>query len=199
MRVLIFCGSPRKGNSESLSKNMKDLLDEKGVKTEVIILRKKDIRRCNGCVEYCNKNLKCCQDDDMGQIMEMMKKSDGYVFVVPTYFSMPPGIFKDFIDKCSILFTSGYDLSSKKSVIVSVGTEINNVDENIRNISENFCKALGINVIAKKGFISKSELNDNYDDIFENGINPGIEDELEKLSSKIYRSLKYESGELITC
>ncbi len=199
MKILIFSGSPRKGNSETLCNRMKELLEEKGTETEVILLREKNIQRCNGCVEYCNKNLKCRHNDDMDSLMKKMTDANGYVFVLPNYFAMPPGLFKDFIDKCSILYTAQTDLTSKRAAVISVGTDKPQIEKNVRNVSENFCKTLKIKVVATGAFVSRSELKGNYNDIFENGLNLDIEEELEKMASKLHKSMKYEGGELITC
>jgi len=190
LKILSICGSPRKGNSEAILNRIKQILDRKGVENEIILLREKNIQRCKGCVEYCNRNLKCCQKDDMAEIMEKMLKADGYVFTLPNYFAMPPGLFKDFIDKCSIFYTAQIDLTPKRAVVISVGTDLSNIKENIRNVDKNFCETLKIKVIATGAFTSRSELKGNYNDIFENGLNPNIEKQLESIVDKLYKSLK---------
>ncbi len=190
IKILSICGSPRKGNSEAILNKLKQIFEKKGIENEIILLREKNIQRCKGCVEYCNRNLKCCQKDDMPEIMEKMLKADGYVFALPNYFGMPPGLFKDFIDKCSILYTAQTDLTSKKAVVISVGTDLPYIKENVRNIVKNFCETLKIKVIATGAFVSRSELKGNYNDIFENKLNPNIEKELENMALKLQESLK---------
>jgi len=190
MKILSICGSPRKGNSEAILNRLKQELEKKGIENEIILLRNKNIQRCNGCVEYCNKNLKCHHDDDMAEIREKMLDADNYIFAMPNYFAMPPGLFKDFIDKCSIFYTAETDLSSKRAIVISVGTDLENIKENIKNISDNFCSILKINVIAKGAFVSRSELKGNDNDIFENGLNPDIEQQLENMAEKLSESLK---------
>lgn len=190
-----ICGSPRKGNSEAILNKLKQIFEKKGIENEIILLREKNIQRCKGCVEYCNRNLKCCQKDDMAGIMKKMLKVNGYVFALPNYFGMPPGLFKDFIDKCSVLYTSYCytkrpDLSSKRATVISVGTDLPYIKENVRNVAENFCETLGIKVVAKAAFVSRSELKGNYNDIFENKLNPNIEKKLERIVDKLYKSLK---------
>lgn len=191
MKVLSICGSPRKGNSEAILNRLKELLQKKSVENEIILLREKNIQRCSGCVEYCNKNLECHKKDDMPAILEKIRKSDRYVFISPNYFKMPSGIFKDFIDRCSVLYTKSYftgknELSVKKAAVIAVGTdEIENIDVCLHNIVNNFCKTIGIPVVAKKSFRSRSELKGNYSDIFENGLNTNIKEELEEIADKI--------------
>ena len=103
---------------------------------------------------------------------------------------MPPGLFKDFIDKCSIFYTAQTDLTSKRALVISVGTDLPCIKENIRNIVKNFCNTLKIKVVAKGAFVSRSELKGNYNDIFENKLNPNIEKELERMVNKLCISLK---------
>jgi len=190
MKILSICGSPRKGNSEAILNKLKEIFEKIGIENEIILLREKNIKRCNGCVEYCNKNLKCKHDDDMAGIMKKMLEADGYVFVLPNYFAMPPGLFKDFIDKCSIFYTAETDLTSKRAVVISVGTDLPFIKENIHNIAKNFCETLKIKVVSTGAFVSRSELKGNYNDIFENRLNKNIEKELENMTTMLYKSLK---------
>lgn len=199
MKILSICGSPRKGNSEAIINRFKKIFNHKGIKNEIVLLREKNIQRCNGCVEYCNKQLKCRHKDDMNEIIQKMLEADGYVFVSPNYFAMPPGLFKDFIDKCSVLYTSYYftkqpDLSKKKAIVVTVGTDKEFIDACRDHISKWFLGTLKIKVIAKKSFLSKSELKGNYNDIFENKLNPNINEDLEKVANKLCKSLKKVGG-----
>jgi len=188
--ILSICGSPRRGNSEAIIIKLKELLQLQGIKNDIVLLRQKDIQRCTGCVEYCNKNLKCCHHDDMAEIIQKMIKADGYIFVTPNYFAMPPGLFKNFIDKCSVLYTSYYftkkpDLSKKKAAVIVVGTDKEFIDTCRDLIAKWFCEALKIKVVAKNSFLSNSELKGNYNDIWENKLNPNIEKQLKAVVKKL--------------
>ena len=186
MKILTVCGSPRKGNSETISNKMKNIFGKNGINNEIILLREKNIERCDGCVEYCNKNLSCHKKDDMNEILKKMDTADAYVFIAPNYFKMPPGIFKDFIDRCSVLYTAGTDLTKKQAIVLAVGTdELKEIDVCLNNVTENFCKTLGICVVGKKSFRSISEIKGNYNNIFENDLNKNIENDLEILAKKI--------------
>jgi len=189
MKILSICGSPRKGNSEAILNRFKQIFEKKGIENEIILLREKNIERCDGCVEYCNHNLKCHHKDDMAEIMQKMLEADGYVFVSPNYFAMPPGMFKDFIDKCSIFYTAQTDLSSKKALIISIGTDLPFIRENVRNLAKNFCKTLKIKVVDTASFLSRSELKGNYNNIFENNLNKNIDKEIEKMTDKLIKSI----------
>lgn len=189
LKILSICGSPRKGNSEAVLYGLKKIFEKNGTENEIILLRKMNVKRCDGCVEYCNKKLNCRKKDDMVEIFGKMKNADGYVFISPNYFKMPAGIFKNFIDRCSVLYTARTDLSGKRAIVVAIGAdEIKNINICLKNICDNFCRTLGIPVVAKKSFRSRSELKGNYNDIFENKLNFGIEKELESMVSKLQRS-----------
>ncbi len=191
LKILSICGSPRKGNSEAILNKLRQIFEKKGVKNEIILLREKNIQRCDGCVEYCNKNLNCHKKDDMVEIFEKMKNADGYVFISPNYFKMPSGLFKNFIDRCSIFYTAQTDLSKKRAIVIVVGAdEIKEINVCLKNICDNFCETLGIPVVAQKSFRSRSELKGNYDDIFKNKLNPNIEKTLESMAAKLQKSLK---------
>jgi multimeric flavodoxin WrbA len=194
MKILIFSGSPRKGNSEAIANRIKQILDKKGVENEIILLRKSNIEMCNGCVEYCNKNLKCCKKDDMQEIIIKMRDADGYAFISPNYFKMPPAIFKNFIDRCcggifcSQYFTKKPDFSGKRSIVIAIGTDdIKEIDVCRDNI-ENFCDTLGIPVVAKKSFKARSELKGNCNDFFENSLKVNIDKKIEDLVSKLCKT-----------
>ena len=123
----------------------------------------------------------------MPELIEKLKKYDTYIFVSPNYFRMPPGIFKDFIDRTSILYETG-DLKKKRAAIIVVGAEEPKGTDICTNIIvNNFCKIQGMKVIAQKSFKSNSELKGNYNDIFENKYNKNILKDLEEIVEKLVK------------
>ena len=191
MKILSICGSPRKGNSEAVLNKLKQIFEKLGVENEIILLREKNIERCDGCVEYCNKELKCHKKDGMSEVYEKMKKADAFVFISPNYFKMPTGLFKNFIDRSSIFFTKAWskgksEITGKKAIAIVVGTDdIKEINVCLKNITDNFCETLGLEVVAAKSFKSRSELKGNYNDIFENDLNKNIEKDLEDMAEKL--------------
>lgn len=191
MKILSICGSPRKGNSEAILLKLQEILKKKGIENEIILLRKKKINRCLGCVEYCNHKLKCRIKDDMQGIMDKMEEADGFVFASPSYFNMPTGLLKDFIDRCSVFFTAGKqkEFKKKKAIVVCVGAAetVGEIDICAENIVNNFCNVLEMKVVGKKSFRSESELKGNYNDILENNLNPNIEKDLRRLAELLVK------------
>ncbi len=191
IKILSICGSPRKGNSETVLLKMKELLEQGGADNEIILLRQKNIMPCHGCVEYCNHKLKCHLKDDMVQIMRKMEKADGFIFISPNYFKMPSGLFKDFIDRCSVFYTAGKEkqFKTKKATVIVVGTDvIKGINVCLNNIAKNFCETLGFKVVAKKSFRSHSELKGRYNDIFESGLNSNMKKDLKNMASTLLRN-----------
>lgn len=191
MNILSICGSPRKGNSEAILLKLQEILKKKGVENEIILLRKKKINHCLGCVEYCNRQLKCRIKDDMQGIMDKMEKADGFVFASPSYFNMPTGLLKDFIDRCNVFFTAGKqkEFKRKRVIVICVGAAetVREIDICAENIVNNFCNILEIKVVGKKSFRSESELKGNYNDILENNLNPNIEKDLNGLAGLLVK------------
>jgi multimeric flavodoxin WrbA len=192
MKILIICGSPRKGNSEAICRKLHDILKKKGAKPELVLLREKTIQMCGGCVAYCNHKLKCRIKDDMPGLLAKMLKADGYVFVCPNYFKMPPAIFKNFIDRCSIIYTRQCctkkpDMSKKRALVIAVGAdEVKGINVCLMNVTDNFCKTIGIPVVAAKSFTSKSELNEPAMTSLRK-ITPSIDKDLERMAEKLYK------------
>lgn len=184
--ILVFSGSPRKGNSEAIAKRVKQLLDAKGAPSELILLREKNVERCGGCVEYCNKNLDCFKKDDFPELRRKMLAADGFVFICPNYFKMPPGLFKDFIDRCSVFYTAKTDFSKKRAAVIVVGSdEVKGINECLDNVVNNFCKTLHMLVVYAKSFRSNSELKGNANDVFDSGLAPDLAKELEKMVARL--------------
>jgi len=103
MKVVGVCGSPRKGNTEWMLTKLLREVAKAGVDTELILLRKRDIKGCDGCLscEAGGKGRKgiCRIHDDMRQIYPKLVKADGLAFGTPVYFEMLSGLLKNFMDR----------------------------------------------------------------------------------------------------
>ncbi len=110
---MVVCGSPRKGNSELVALKAKELLEKKGVETELVLLREKNIRPWH----EGHENTK----DDMGVLLEIFEKADAYLFVSPTFYGMPPGILKNFIDRTDVFFGQQEKFHKKVASVVAIG------------------------------------------------------------------------------
>lgn len=103
MRVVGVCGSPRKGNTEWMLRRFLEELAVCGVETELILLRKTEIRGCDGCLtcEAGDSERKgiCRIHDDMQLIYPKLLKADGLVLGTPVYFELLSGLLKNFMDR----------------------------------------------------------------------------------------------------
>ncbi len=103
MNLISVCGSPRNGNTEWMLKHLHNLAGTNGIETGLILLRKLDIKTCNGCLT-CEKGGKnrigtCSIKDDMQSIYPKLLSADLIVFGTPVYFEMLSGLLKNFIDR----------------------------------------------------------------------------------------------------
>jgi multimeric flavodoxin WrbA len=121
MKVVGICGSPRKGNTEWMLKKLLDEVAKGGVETDLILLREKDIKLCDGClgceVGGAQRKGACHIQDDMQQIYTMLMKADGFAFGTPVYFDMLSGLLKNFMDRTCPIWPK---LESKPVVGVAV-------------------------------------------------------------------------------
>ena len=103
MKVVGICGSPRRGNTEWMLRRLLEALAKRGAETELILLRRKRIKSCNGCLtcEVGGRERKgvCTIQDDMQEIYPRLLEADCLVFGTPVYFEMLSGLLKNFIDR----------------------------------------------------------------------------------------------------
>ena len=138
MKILGICGSPRKGNTEFMLKTVLNRAKELSAQTELIILRKKRIEHCDGCLS-CDKTAKCHIKDDMQGIYPKMLEADVLIFGTPTYYASPSGLFKDFIDRTNP-FCISEQLKNKFAGIIVTGedTTLKSIKETAK-IVKGFC------------------------------------------------------------
>ncbi len=107
MKILGISGSPRAGNTEWMVKTVLGALGKAGIETELILLRKMDIKMCTGCLtcEAGGRDRKgvCMLEDDMNAMYPKILAADGLLLGTPAYFELLSGLLKNFIDRtCAI-------------------------------------------------------------------------------------------------
>lgn len=137
MKVVGICGSPRKGNSEWMLTKLLEEVAKAGADTELILLREKDIKGCDGCLtcEVGGKERKgvCSIQDDMQQMYSKLIEADALAFGTPVYFEMLSGLLKNFMDRTCPIWPR---LELKLVVGVAVAEEnIGKAVENLRTYS----------------------------------------------------------------
>jgi multimeric flavodoxin WrbA len=121
MKVIGACGSPRKGNTEWMLRKLLDEIAKGGVETELILLREKQIKGCDGCLSCevggTQRKGACHIQDDMQVIYPKLMEADGFAFGTPVYFDMLSGLLKNFMDRTCPIWPS---LQSKPVVGLAV-------------------------------------------------------------------------------
>jgi multimeric flavodoxin WrbA len=124
MKLLIVCGSPRNGNTEWMLKYLHAQAMAEGAEAELLLLRKLDIKTCNGCLacEAGGKNRKglCAIKDDMQVIYPKLMRADAIVYGTPVYFEMVSGLLKNFMDRTCPVWTR---LEDKRFAGIAVAEE----------------------------------------------------------------------------
>ncbi len=134
---MIVCGSPRNGNSESVARRAKELLEEKGCEAELVLLREKNIAPWHEGHENA--------DDGMPALLKLFEEADAYLVVSPTYYGMPPGILKNFIDRTDVFFGQQEKFKKKAASVVAIGASPlgGGIEQNAQNIRL-FFRMLGV-------------------------------------------------------
>lgn len=99
MKVVGFCGSPRKsGNTSIMVKSVLEGVKSHGIDTELLYLSDFKFSGCIGC-EGCKNSFLCILRDDMQQLYEKLNEAEAIVLGSPTYFYNMTSITKRFIER----------------------------------------------------------------------------------------------------
>lgn len=122
MKVLgIVCSSRRGGNTEILVKEALSGAEESGAEIELLTIRGKNIKPCDGC-HACEKTGACHIKDDMQVIYEKMLAADGIILGTPVYFWTVSGQAKVLIDRTIALNHPRLMLANKVAGAVAVAS-----------------------------------------------------------------------------
>jgi multimeric flavodoxin WrbA len=88
MKIVGIAGSLRpKSNTLRYVENALSVLQGKGFETELISLRGKEIKPCNGCYDCVKKGYCTIEDDDFTVILSKMQAAEGLILGSPVYLS----------------------------------------------------------------------------------------------------------------
>jgi multimeric flavodoxin WrbA len=127
MKILAICGSPRSGNTLYLLEQILGQLHSKQLETEIIQLSKFSIKRCTGCLvcEETNCSGNCTIKDDMSKILyQKILESDVLIFGSPSYFDMPTGLMKTFMDRTNAILNKMAEKKYNYGIVVVGQSEI---------------------------------------------------------------------------
>jgi len=180
MKVVGICGSPRKGNTEWMLRKLLEGAAKAGAETDLILLRAKDIKGCDGCLS-CEAGVKqrkgiCRIQDDMQQIYPKLVEADGLAFGTPVYFEMLSGLLKNFMDRTCPIWPK---LELKPIVGIAVAEEgVGKTVENLRTYSS----VCGMRWIGHVTALAKTPEQVSKD--------RDVEKQLEQLAGKLIRVLQ---------
>jgi multimeric flavodoxin WrbA len=154
MKLISVCGSPRNGNTEWMLKQLHALAASRGISSDLILLRKHEIKPCNGCLS-CEKGGKdrkgiCSIKDDMQDIYPRLLEADIIVYGTPVYFEMLSGLLKNFIDRTCPIWPK---LEGKSFAGIAVAEEgIGSAIDNLKTYASlcNMRWAGSVTALAKK-------------------------------------------------
>ncbi len=90
-KVLLLSGSPKpEGNTAQLMRECARIIEEQGVETEIISLADRKIESCTACGK-CTELGYCTLEDDLSEIMNKVKESEGFIVGSPVYFGTARG------------------------------------------------------------------------------------------------------------
>ncbi|HCC70237.1 MAG TPA: flavodoxin family protein [Bacteroidales bacterium] len=90
MKVLAINGSPRKeGNTEILIREVLKVLEQNGIKSELIQIGGKKVNSCIACMKCKNEKDGLChkKNDLLNKVISRMVQADGIIIGSPVYFS----------------------------------------------------------------------------------------------------------------
>lgn len=150
MKILGICGSPRKGNSETLLHSILNSLNNKH-ETDCIILSESKLEYCKGCLS-CSTTNECCTRDDMDIFRDKLIAADTIILTTPVYWDDVPAILKNFIDRTNPF---SKQLAGKNIYIVVCGMADEISWNGAINMLKNYCSIVGMNCIGASSFYAK--------------------------------------------
>jgi len=117
LKIIGICCSPRKGNTEWLMRKLIEMTRKRGVETELIMLKDRNIKVCDGCL-VCEKTSACHIKDDMQGIYDKMLSTDAVVLGSPDYMDAPTSSALNFIHRMYPLYGK---IKGKRFASVIVG------------------------------------------------------------------------------
>lgn len=184
MKIVGISGSPRKGNTEWMLRRLLAGAARNGAETELILLRKQNIKTCYGCLSCEAGGIErpgvCRIADDMTGLYPRLLAADALVIGTPGYFDMLSGLLKNFMDRTCPIWPK---LAGKPVVGMAVAEE--GVGKAVSNIKTyvDICKMRWVG--------SVSGLAKGPGEI---ALNQGVKKRLDRLAVKLVRDLQVVDG-----
>ena len=101
MKVLLVNGSPNeKGCTYTGLMEIAETLQQEGINSEIFYIGKEPISGCIACYNCRNNNTgRCVISDKVNQCLEIVEKSEGFIFGTPVHFAAASGAITSFMDR----------------------------------------------------------------------------------------------------
>jgi len=151
MQVLAIIGSPRKGNSYRVTKQIERLMTQTSdVKIEYLFLHQANLQACRGCFQCVAAGEQSCPlQDDRPAIVQKMKGADGVIFVSPTYTLNVSGLMKNFMDR--IAYNSHRPAFLGKPAMLVTTSAGPGTEDTLKALS--WCSITGLEIVSEIGLI----------------------------------------------
>lgn len=111
--VVLLCGSPRReGNTERVLEACAKVLEREGLRTETVLLAGRRILSCTAC-GLCSEG-ECALDDDVNEIITMIREADGFIVGAPVYFGTARGDVTAALQRIGMVSTASDSFLSRK-------------------------------------------------------------------------------------
>ena len=121
MKVFGICASPRNSTTRHVLDIALDKLGEDNFETEIFACHGKDLKPCMHC-DYCLENKKCIIQDDMAEVYENLKNSDGIILATPVQSGSVSANLSIIMDRTRALEAIDYNiLRGKIGMSIAVG------------------------------------------------------------------------------
>jgi multimeric flavodoxin WrbA len=118
MEALAINGSPHKGkgNTALILGPFLDGLREAGADVELLYARDLAINPCLGCFGCWTRTPgRCVQEDDMADLLPMLRQADLWILATPLYFDGPSGPLKNLMDRTTAFLRLGAEVREGRS------------------------------------------------------------------------------------
>lgn len=121
MEITGISGSPTAGgNNEKIIEIALGIVEEKGYRTDKILLSKLSVSPCTDC-GTCKNVKECSINDDMTAIYGQLETSDAFIVSSPVFFGCMSAQLKALFDRTILLRRNGFMLKGKVGGAVAVG------------------------------------------------------------------------------
>jgi multimeric flavodoxin WrbA len=153
MRVLAIIGSPRKGNSYRITRQIEEKLYELGmIKFDYLFLKDAHLEPCRGCHNCLTKGEELCPlQDDQASIEQQMLNANGVIFVSPNYACGVTSHMKNLLDRFAYIGHRPRFFSHCALVIATSGGPVG-LKQTLNSLS--YFAGGGFNIVKKLGFLT---------------------------------------------